>query len=191
MQDYIKSQRPSDAERIGLCLAPSCTAVPRGGGGGGRGFPLRIQRYTFLPCAFWTDQQAWLFARWQLRKFYDTNIPSSKLWVRWKFDVKFQVEWLPDMVRAERAYADLESGKEQTELRGWLSSQTRSTHRVLVHWSVGPTDISTQGCTKWFHISQLKEVRKGECVIVTFLAGDNFSLLLQAQIIELVGVPVF
>lgn len=29
------------------------------------------------------------------------------------------------------------------------------------------------------------------CVTVTFLAGDNFSLQLQAQIIELAGMPVF
>ena len=30
-----------------------------------------------------------------------------------------------------------------------------------------------------------------KCVTVTFLAGDNFSLQLAAQIVQLAGVPVF
>lgn len=46
-------------------------------------------------------------------------------------------------------------------------------------------------------ISQFSKVQNCDCTVtvkcvtVTFLAGDNFSLQLAAQIVQLAGVPVF
>lgn len=102
--------------------------------------------------------------------------------------MKFQVEWLPDTAGAKQACADLREGLSQ--LPGptctWCHREDGGAHR-----GEGPTDISTRGCPTRLCISQLRQVQKGEGVIVTFLADDNFSLEPQAQIIELVSMPVF